>query len=549
MDSQPLKHMTQHAEKYLMLLPLGLGLRFPRLPILTLILAFGLVCLFIVDLPTSRYASKRSQEIVETPDYFKVRQALLLEYCRYHGGSALACGELDNQINERMKTAKEKKAAATTKPAEKSAKHDKSVEILKEYFTLLPKLQDLEEHLTAKDEVARGLKSFPKYETIAEKAKAELTELHKKYDLLSASNPSPKAFMLAQFRHSGWLHLIGNLFALIAFGAYVELRMGPMVYLLTYMLGGVLGIGLYTLTSSSSVHLVGASANISAVMGAFFVAFLQYRMKFVVVTLLGVRTFFGQVAVFFPVIYILSECLSMFEASSGAFGGGVANGAHLIGLGIGMIVGAVDRKTTRIRWPFIYPDEAGNTLALQKINDIDLKIKGAERLLKFNPENVYARFLVLGDICYAGGPMTSEAAQFLGQHMSPCATIQIRKGKAGAINEMLDALAIEAPFPRILGTLDSKNILTLADKALDDDNLLLALRLFDCFAQRFPRTRMATAVRKTMSEILQHVKADDAMKAYIKRYLTVHPTHKLPIAVGRPPTAVVSPPGGKPNVA
>jgi membrane associated rhomboid family serine protease len=511
------------AEKQLMLIPLGLGLRFPRLPILTLVLAFGLVCLFLVDLPNARRIEKRTSEIVASQEMIEVRKQLLVEYCAVIGGSKDLCSDLQQVTEQTTQHAKQTNAPTGELKSKAS-----------ERFVLSPKFQRLDTELTKKTDRVRSLKSFAKYEALSAKAKDDLAELHQKYHLFSVNNPTLRAFLLSQFRHAGWLHLAGNIFALIAFGAYVELRMGGLVYLLTYLLGGVLGIGGIVLTTSTNIHIVGASANISAVMGAFFIAFLQYRMKFMVVTLVGVRSFFGQVSIFFPIIYLLSESVAFLESSSHTFTGGVANGAHLIGLAIGMIIGTVDRKTTRIHWPFIYPGEAAKTMALQKLPDTKAQIQAAESLLQFNPENVYARLFVLGEICYAEGPMTPESTKFLQEHMSACASVQIRRGKTQAINETIDALAVTSSFPKIFATLDSKNLIKLADKALDEDNLLLAIRLFDCYVQRFPKTRMAAAVQRTVSEILKHIDADAAMRAYVQTYIAAHPAHKLPIAAGQP---------------
>ena len=41
------------------------------------------------------------------------------------------------------------------------------------------------------------------------------------------------------FLHGGWLHIIGNMWFLWIFGANVEDRMGPLAYLLFYLVCGI----------------------------------------------------------------------------------------------------------------------------------------------------------------------------------------------------------------------------------------------------------------------------------------------------------------------
>ena len=56
----------------------------------------------------------------------------------------------------------------------------------------------------------------------------------------------------SMFLHGGWLHIIGNMWVLIIFGDNVEDRMGSVVYLLFYLVCGVI--------SASRRHRRGAVA-------------------------------------------------------------------------------------------------------------------------------------------------------------------------------------------------------------------------------------------------------------------------------------------------
>jgi membrane associated rhomboid family serine protease len=76
------------------------------------------------------------------------------------------------------------------------------------------------------------------------------------------------------FLHGGWLHIIGNMWFLWIFGANVEDRMGPVAYLLFYLVCGIGSSVAQTLFSwGSHVPSLGASGAISGVLGAYVVFF------------------------------------------------------------------------------------------------------------------------------------------------------------------------------------------------------------------------------------------------------------------------------------
>ena len=78
----------------------------------------------------------------------------------------------------------------------------------------------------------------------------------------------------AMFLHSGWLHLISNLWALWIFGDNVEDRMGHWRFLLFYILSGLAGNLMFFVSSLfTKVPLIGASGAIAGVMGAYLVLF------------------------------------------------------------------------------------------------------------------------------------------------------------------------------------------------------------------------------------------------------------------------------------
>ncbi len=71
-----------------------------------------------------------------------------------------------------------------------------------------------------------------------------------------------------QFIHAGFAHIAVNMLGLAAFGAGVEQRLGPVRFLVFYLVCGVVGAGTeWALDPASQDPMVGASAAISGLFG------------------------------------------------------------------------------------------------------------------------------------------------------------------------------------------------------------------------------------------------------------------------------------------
>ena len=76
------------------------------------------------------------------------------------------------------------------------------------------------------------------------------------------------------FLHGGWIHFIGNMWTLYLFGDNVEDRMGPIRFLIFYLLCGIAaGLAHYINYSNSAIPTVGASGAIAGVLAAYMILF------------------------------------------------------------------------------------------------------------------------------------------------------------------------------------------------------------------------------------------------------------------------------------
>jgi membrane associated rhomboid family serine protease len=151
----------------------------------------------------------------------------------------------------------------------------------------------------------------------------------------------------AMFVHAGWLHLLGNMLFLSIFGNNVENAMGPVRYLLFYLLCGVAALFAQAFADPHSAYpIIGASGAISGVLGAYLVLFPRAR----VLTLVVLPFFFTTLRVPAMLLLLLWFAAQLLGNAAGAGGGaGVAFRAHIGGFLAGLLlVALVKRREVRL---------------------------------------------------------------------------------------------------------------------------------------------------------------------------------------------------------
>jgi membrane associated rhomboid family serine protease len=140
----------------------------------------------------------------------------------------------------------------------------------------------------------------------------------------------PEATLITyMFLHGGWEHIIGNMVYLWVFGDDIEDALGPIRFIIFYLLVGIAAaVGFSMLNPQSTVPLVGASGSISGILAAYLllrpcakVSVFFFRM------IIRVRAFWvigGWIIL--QLVYIASQAQD-----------GVAYSAH----GAGLVAGAI----------------------------------------------------------------------------------------------------------------------------------------------------------------------------------------------------------------
>lgn len=162
----------------------------------------------------------------------------------------------------------------------------------------------------------------------------------------------------AMFLHGGWLHIIGNMIYLWAFGPEIEDAMGRVKYLSFYLLGGLAAFGAQIgMAPHSMVPNLGASGAIAAVMGAFLVTYPRDRIRTVLIIFLFVTIAFIPAAVL-VVFWFILQLFNQVGALVSKQAGGVAYAAHIGGFLFGVIFARIFelRRRNGVAPPPRYPD-------------------------------------------------------------------------------------------------------------------------------------------------------------------------------------------------
>jgi len=157
--------------------------------------------------------------------------------------------------------------------------------------------------------------------------------------------------LTSMFMHAGWMHIIGNMVFLWAFGPEIEDAMGPVRYLVFYLLSGLAAsLGQIALMPHSAVPNLGASGAIAGVMGAFLITYPADRIRILLAIFWWIRITFIPAALLIGLWFLLQlfDQVGALASGAGGAGGGVAYAAHVAGFIFGAATGRIFEGFRRV---------------------------------------------------------------------------------------------------------------------------------------------------------------------------------------------------------
>ncbi len=137
------------------------------------------------------------------------------------------------------------------------------------------------------------------------------------------------------FLHGGFWHLLGNMWTLYIFGDNIEDRLGPLRYIVFYLLCGITsGLSHLIFNLNSNIPTIGASGASAGVMGAYLI--LHPKAKILTLIPIIFIPWFIEIPAFF---FLGFWFVLQFINAAGSLGsiGGIAWWAHIGGFIFGII--------------------------------------------------------------------------------------------------------------------------------------------------------------------------------------------------------------------
>jgi membrane associated rhomboid family serine protease len=151
-----------------------------------------------------------------------------------------------------------------------------------------------------------------------------------------ATVPPWATLFTSMFLHAGWLHIGGNMLFLWIFGHSLEGVLGPVRYLVLYLVSGVAAALCQALVDpTSTVPMLGASGAIAGVLGAYLLVYPYANVHVLVLIIILIRIITVPAWIMLG-LWFGMQLVSGLLSATGATQGGVAFWAHVGGFVTGI---------------------------------------------------------------------------------------------------------------------------------------------------------------------------------------------------------------------
>jgi membrane associated rhomboid family serine protease len=144
----------------------------------------------------------------------------------------------------------------------------------------------------------------------------------------------------SMFMHGGILHLAGNMLFLWIFGNNVEDSMGPVRFVVFYLLGGLAAVaGQVIVGPNEAIPLIGASGAVAAVLGGYIVLYPRARVLTVIFIVFFFTVLELPAMVMLGLWFVQQILFGVYGLAQPVGGeGGVAYFAHIGGFALGLVL-------------------------------------------------------------------------------------------------------------------------------------------------------------------------------------------------------------------
>lgn len=508
-----------------MLFPLGLGTWLPRIPIATLTLIVCISIYSIFQFPVLRAQERFILEGLSEKDIALQRMAAFGEFCVAKGQPPEVCDfALKGFASKKQKRNAKKTDQESPSAPPKEVGFGGLISRAESAYALIKDFGDAD--LSRFD-----TPSIVAYAATKRGLQERTAEYSRRNSLFSRVNLTPWTTLRHLFLHGDYMHLIGNMVLLLAFGIYVEALLGSAAFLAMFVGGGAFA-GLVFLFSEPdpTMTLIGASGGVSAVFGAFFALFFRREMAFwFTFFFVYNRRVFVPVYYALPITYIANDLAGVTMDKSG----NVAHMAHLAGFAIGALLGAFASRRCPADADVIYPEELALERASDQAPSAEIKSLLLEEVLHLNPGNLGAFEKLLSSASEASGERKAKLKSLVARSFARYSESLSPKRKAARLLELVRLVPFDYRLDELADHLSQKELLRMATSAEQRKLRFAALRVLEYYLDRFPNSSKAPAIAQAMSglhvDLLRTASATAANQEVdsLLAYVSLHPESKI----------------------
>jgi membrane associated rhomboid family serine protease len=466
----------------MLILPLGLDGRLPKRPWATLALG---VCVLLGGIALMERVERHTDRLIGAPEWSReraARQDLRDALCETYdlAGGCPAGG----------------RSRADSEPL--ARQHRKTLGLWIEHPELV-RAEDL-----------RSPKVVTDYLEARAQLEAHRQALNDQTGFVSANSISLSSLVISQFAHGGWVHLLSNLLFLLCFAASVEMRIGRSLLFGLFFVGGAVGLSAQALLSSEpNQAVIGASAGVSAVGGAFFYLFRRASLKLWLFLWVDNRVTTAPVAWAFPIFFVSQDIIGLLAGTSS----GVAHLAHLGGLVTGALLAAAIDWFKPVRENFLYHSEMQVAEMLPAQLTVAERDQSRRQIFEWNPRN---RALLETELTSAFNEGRRQApdsisSEFVDDFLARFLDLAIECGDGEAACRVLRAAPVDWQVDRALARLNPTRLRRLLVYALRVGEPLIAWRV----AEALHRTKPIPEALSLSLDELAHRQPSDQLSAWL----------------------------------
>jgi membrane associated rhomboid family serine protease len=233
--------------------------RLLRVPVMTIILAIVLVVCFFRFKPSGSEYDRRARAVLVESGFLNGALKSLYEFCNTDQRPKRICVNILKFYSSAR------------------AKLQNGGEFAEDEFSMIAdSLKEVEVFLVTNRKYQAKVPTLAGHADLTGEFNSIRNDLYGRDRFLTESSVDLISLLKAQFTHDNLEHLLGNLLALLLFGLIVESWLGATGFLIVYLIGGTLGLFFYAkFFILPGVFVIGASANIGALIGAYLVFYLS----------------------------------------------------------------------------------------------------------------------------------------------------------------------------------------------------------------------------------------------------------------------------------